>query len=57
VYVNKRPSKKNSFWWFRYSGNKVEMLEGLCWMLFGSGLERLRGFWRYWRSSRKVSTL
>lgn len=57
VYVNRRPSKKNNFWWFRYSGNKVEMLEGMCFMLFGSGLERLRGLWRYLRSSRKVQTL
>lgn len=57
VYVNKKPSKSNSFWWFSYSQEKLEMVKGLCALLFGRGIERIKGLLSYLKNMRKVKTI
>lgn len=41
VHENKRPKKKNFFWWYGYGPDKVAMLKLLSRALFGKGVSRV----------------
>lgn len=57
VHVNRRASKKNNFWWYGYSAEKLEMMRALCWGLFGKGWKRVQAFYRFIRLMGKVKTM
>lgn len=57
VYVNTKPSKKNSFWWFSYSPEKLEMVKALCFVLYGRGLKKIKGILTYLKLMSRIKTL
>lgn len=57
VHVSKWASKKNNFWWYGYSPDKLAMIKALCAVLFGRGMERVRGVAKFLKLSRKVKTM
>lgn len=56
VHTNHFPSKKNAFWWFAYSSQKIELLMLLSQALFGKGFNRLKSFIKFIRGSLKVNS-
>lgn len=54
VHENKRPTKKNFFWWYGYSEEKIQLLKLLSTSLFGKGWGRVKAFVKFVRLSMKV---
>lgn len=56
VHTNHFPSKKNAFWWFGYSSQKIELLMLLSQTLFGKGFNRLKSLIKFLVRSTKVNS-
>lgn len=56
VHINKMASKKNNFWWFPYSPEKLQMMKDLCWLLFGSVSKKASSMGRFMKNFFKVKT-
>jgi delta 1-pyrroline-5-carboxylate dehydrogenase len=54
VHINTRPSKKNFFWWYGYSPEKLTMMKSLTRMLFGRGSSRLGAVLKFLGLNSKV---
>ncbi|MBI4412601.1 MAG: aldehyde dehydrogenase family protein [Deltaproteobacteria bacterium] len=57
VYINRRASKKSSFWWYPYSAEKLRLMKTLTEVLFGKGMARLAAAVRFFWLKRKVKTM
>lgn len=51
VHLNKVVKKKNFFWWYGYSEEKVAMLKTLMAALFGKGFSRLKALFKFLKMS------
>jgi len=54
IHENKMPKKRNFFWWYGYSQDKITMLKTLCYMLFGKGFARLKALFKFLKMSFKA---
>jgi len=54
VHVNRCPKKKNFFWWYPYTNDKVQMLRDLARALFGKGFKRVFALVKFLRKSSKA---
>lgn len=54
VHVIRCPKKKNFFWWYPYTNDKVQMMRDLANALFGKGQKRVFSFFRFVKKSLKV---
>lgn len=57
VHVNRLASKRNNFWWYGYSADKLQMIKSLCEVLFGRGIKRVAHVLHFLKLSRRVKTL
>lgn len=57
VYTNTKASKKNNFWWYPYSSEKLQLMKALTEALFGKGMARLAAAVRFFWLKRKVKTM
>lgn len=57
VHVSSLSSKRNNFWWFNYSAEKLSMMRALCWVLFGSGLARVKAAFKFLSLMFRVKTM
>lgn len=54
VHENRRPQKKNFFWWYGYGPDKLEILKLLMQALFGKGPSRLGALLKFVVKSAKA---
>lgn len=54
VHVNRNAKKKNFFWWYGYSQDKIAMYKALAKALFGKGFGRIGALARFLRMSSKA---
>ncbi len=56
VHLNKQASKANNFWWYGYSKDKLVLTKALCAVLFGKGMTRVKGVFKFLGLIKKVKT-
>jgi len=57
IHINTQAAKRNFFWWYSYSPEKIVMMKTLCLALFGKGFSRIAALLKFIGMSFKAKVL